>query len=60
MPVMPSPQLPESLAQRAQNPIDLRRVLVDDPGRAARLQVSAAGLTLDLATQRVDGPVLQP
>lgn len=56
---MPSPQLPESLAQRAQNPIDLRRVLVDDPGRAARLQVRAAGLTLDLATQRVDGPVLQ-
>ena len=59
MPVLPSPQLPESLARLARNPIDLRRVLVDDPGRAARLQVRAAGLTLDLATQRVDDPVLQ-
>ena len=59
MPVLPSPQLPESLARLARNPIDLRRVLVHDPGRAARLQVRAAGLTLDLATQRVDDPVLQ-
>lgn len=58
MPVVPSQHLPESLAQLARQPIDLRRALVDDPGRTERLQVSAAGLTLDLATQRVDDAAL--
>lgn len=50
--------LPESLVLLARDPPDLRRALVDDPGRTERLQVSAAGLTLDLATQRVDDSTL--
>jgi len=54
VPALPTPEL-TALAAR---PVDLRDVFATDVQRATRWQLEAAGLCLDLSTQRIDDAVM--